>query len=141
MPTPDSPLAGSCACGTVRFQVTADFLTSGYCHCRRCQHRTGTAWSMMALAPSDGFEVTGGAEALSVWTVPSGLPKVFCSHCGGHVYAGDPAAGKGVAVRLGALDGEPGIRPLWHQYVEFAAPWEALPDDGLPRYPGPRPTA
>ena len=40
MPSPEAPLAGSCACGTVQFQVTAEFNTAGYCHCTRCQRRT-----------------------------------------------------------------------------------------------------
>ena len=31
---------------------------------------------------------------------------------------------------------DPGIRPQWRQYVAYAASWEEIPDDGLPRYPG-----
>ncbi len=41
----------------------------------------------------------------------------------------------GVGVRLGALDSDPEIRPSAHQYVAYAAVWEKIPDDGLPRYP------
>ncbi len=37
-------------------------------------------------------------------------------------------------MRLGALDEDPGIRPQWHQYVDYAVSWEEIPDDGLPRY-------
>ena len=37
-------------------------------------------------------------------------------------------------VRLGAFDGDPGVRPSAHQFVAYAAPWEPIPDDGLPRY-------
>jgi hypothetical protein len=39
-----------------------------------------------------------------------------------------------VAVRLGAFDGDPGIRPSVRQFVAYAASWEAIPDDGLERY-------
>ena len=28
-----------------------------------------------------------------------------------------------------------GIRPSIRQFVKYAAPWEPIPDDGLPRYP------
>jgi hypothetical protein len=35
---------------------------------------------------------------------------------------------------MGAFDGEPGIRPGYHQFVAYAVPWEPIPDDGLPRY-------
>ncbi len=37
-------------------------------------------------------------------------------------------------MRLGATDGEAGIRPAAHQFVAYAAPWEPIPDDGLPRF-------
>ena len=39
-----------------------------------------------------------------------------------------------LAVRMGALDQDPGVRPIGHQFVAYAAPWEDIPDDGLPRY-------
>jgi len=37
-------------------------------------------------------------------------------------------------VRLGAIDGDPRIRPSARQFVADAAPWEPIPDDGLPRF-------
>ncbi len=39
-----------------------------------------------------------------------------------------------MSVRLGAFDADPGVRPQWRAYVAYAAPWEPIPDDGLPRY-------
>jgi hypothetical protein len=42
-------------------------------------------------------------------------------------------------VRMGAFDADPGIRPSYHQFVAYAAEWEEIPDDGLPRYPERRP--
>jgi hypothetical protein len=44
-----------------------------------------------------------------------------------------------MSVRLGAFDGDPGVRPAYHQFTAYAAAWEPLPDDGLPRYPETRP--
>ena len=44
-----------------------------------------------------------------------------------------------VSVRLGAVDGDPGIRPRYHAHTATAAVWQPLPEDGLPRYEGPRP--
>jgi hypothetical protein len=45
-------------------------------------------------------------------------------------------AGESVWVRLGGLDGDPGIRPSYRMYVAHAAPWEPIPDDGIPHYDG-----
>ena len=39
------PLMGSCLCGQVRFEVTEPPVSASYCHCTRCQKRTGTAAS------------------------------------------------------------------------------------------------
>ncbi len=41
----DYPLTGGCNCGAVRFEVTAPLVKASYCHCKRCQRRTGTAVS------------------------------------------------------------------------------------------------
>ena len=38
-------------------------------------------------------------------------------------------------VRLGAIDGDPGVRPESRQFVAYAAAWEPIPDDGLERFP------
>ncbi len=139
MPSSDAPLTGGCACGTVRFEVTAAFDTAGYCHCTRCQRRSGALWALSAATTGEHFEVTEGREAVRTWTPPDGLSKSFCGTCGGHVYGGDPD-GPLVAVRLGAVDGDPGIRPQWHSWVESAPAWEPIPDDGLPRFPQRRET-
>jgi hypothetical protein len=136
MPSPDAPLVGSCACGAVRFEVTAPFKTAGYCHCKRCQRRSGALWTLNAIVDTSAIRVLAGEEAIRSWHPGDGLPKAFCGECGGHLYS-DGGAIRGV--RLGAVDGDPGIRPSWHQWVESAPDWEPLPDDGLPRYPQLRP--
>jgi hypothetical protein len=133
MPSPDQPLTGACACGAVRFQVTAPFETAGYCHCKRCQRRSGALWTENAIVPSDGFRFTAGEDAVRTWAPEDGLPKSFCGECGGHV-TGGREDGPFVVVRLGAVDDDPGIRPEWHTWVSSAPDWEAIPDDGLPRF-------
>jgi hypothetical protein len=135
MASPDTPLTGSCACGAIRFEITAPFSSAGYCHCTRCQRRSGTLWALNGILDASAFRLVEGADAVRTWQPPNGMPKNFCAHCGGHVFAGDPDSGPVVGIRLGAIDGDPGIRPLWHQWVDSAPDWEPLPDDGLPRFP------
>ncbi len=64
---------------------------------------------------------------------------MFCVHCGSALFSCKPDSHDYTGVRLGALDGDPGVRPDTHQFVAYAACWEALPDDGLPRFPEARP--
>ncbi len=138
-PSPERPLQGGCLCGSVRYEITAPFLSAGYCHCTRCQRRTGTGSSVNGRVPQSGFRLLAGAERLKVYSPPEGgARKLFCSECGSAVFSGDPLADEQVAVRLGTLDGDPGIRPQYRMFVDFAAPWDPPPEDGLTRHPGPR---
>jgi hypothetical protein len=138
MPSPDAPLTASCACGTVRIEVTAPFTTAGYCHCTRCQHRSGVPWALSAMTSADAVRVVAGAAAVRTWRPEGGFPKSFCVECGGHVFAGEPGGDGMVGVRMGALDGDPGIKPEFHQWVSSNPPWIEIPDDGLPRIAGSR---
>jgi hypothetical protein len=127
--------AGRCGCGAVRFEVTAPFASAFYCHCTRCQRRTGTGAAASARAQPGSFRVVAGEDHLRRWTLADGFDKVFCGLCGSALFAQSPADPEVVAVRLGAVDGDPGVRPSYRQFVAYAAPWEQIPDDGLPRFP------
>jgi hypothetical protein len=134
-PTPALPLTGGCNCGAVRFEVSEPFLAATYCHCTRCQRRTGTAASANARTAPGSFRIVQGEDRVRAWRPESGAAKYFCGDCGSALFSatdGDPPA---IGVRLGAVDGDPGIRPSVHQFVAYAAAWEEIPDDGLPRYP------
>jgi hypothetical protein len=126
-------VTGSCACGTVRFEVTQPFETAGYCHCKRCQRRSGALWSLNATVGPEALRIVAGEDAVRTWRPESGFPKSFCGQCGGHLWSGD-AGTPVVAIRLGTVDGDPGIRPQWHQWLDSAPDWEPIPDDGLPRF-------
>lgn len=135
-----TPLPGGCLCGAVRFECTEPPQGAGYCHCTRCQRRTGTAWSANARVDGRGLRLISGQGKLRAWRHPDGgHEKLFCAECGSHVMSRDPDEHSHVSVRLGAFDGDPGVRPSFHQYVAYAAPWEPLQEDGLPRYPESRP--
>jgi hypothetical protein len=130
----DLPLTGGCLCGGVRFRVDAPLVVATYCHCTRCQRRTGTAASAQARIQPGSLTVTKGEELIRTYAPPDGFPKLFCGACGSALWSQSPDDPGIISIRLGAFDGDPGIRPSLHQFVAYAAPWEPLPDDGLPRY-------
>ncbi len=132
---PDLPLTGGCNCGGVRFEIDAPLTGAGYCHCTRCQRRTGTGASVQAWPEPGSFRIVAGEELLAAWEPSDGWAKLFCSRCGSSVMSRNPADPDEVSVRLGVFDGDPGVRPQSRQFVAYAAPWEPLPDDGLPRFP------
>jgi hypothetical protein len=137
---PELPLTGGCLCGGVRFEIDEAPQSASYCHCTRCQRRTGTAASAQARVPAGALRIVEGAELVGEWAPPDGWPKCFCSACGSALWSRDPQ-GTVLGVRLGAFDSDPGVRPSYRQYVAYAAAWEEIPDDGLPRFPERRPPA
>jgi hypothetical protein len=126
-------------CGGVRFEVGAPLVSAGYCHCKRCQQRTGAAASPQARVAPGSLRIVAGEGLLRSYRPPDGFEKLFCGECGSALFSRSPGDTSLVSVRLGAFDGDPGIRPSTRQWVDSAAAWEPIPDDALPRYPGPRP--
>jgi hypothetical protein len=137
----DIRLTGGCLCGGVRFEVTKPPLYASYCHCTRCQRRTGTAASPQARLAPGSLRIVAGDDLLRAYEPPGGFPKVFCSVCGSALWSRHPTDAEIINVRLGAFDSDPGIRPAYRAFVAYAAAWEPIPDDGLPRYPEARPRA
>jgi hypothetical protein len=136
----DFPLTGGCNCGAVRFEVTEPLAAASYCHCTRCQRRSGAAASANAHPAPGTFRIVTGEDRLRAWKPDDGGEKWFCGDCGSAIFTRNPGQADASGVRMGAFDGDPGIRPSVRQFVAYAAPWEPIPDDGLPRYPERRPT-
>jgi hypothetical protein len=132
---PELPLTGGCGCGAVRFEVSSPLVAALYCHCTRCQRRTGTGASASGAVDPGSFTLLSGVDALRAWKPANGWEKWFCGECGSAIFSRHPTDHTRMSIRLGAFDGDPGIRPSVRQFVAYAAPWEPIPDDGLPRHP------
>ena len=131
-------LTGGCLCGAVRFEIAEPFEHAQYCHCTRCQRRSGTAASPGASTRS--LSIVQGEDVIASYDPgDGGWLKSFCSVCGSALWSQPPDDDSVHGVRLGAIDGDPGVRPSARQYVAYAAVWEPIPDDGLPRHPERRP--
>jgi hypothetical protein len=85
------------------------------------------------------FRLLQGDELLRSYETPGHANKVFCSTCGSSLFGGTWPAGPEVSIRLGTLDGDPGIRPQFHTFVASKAAWDEITDN-LPRYPAGLPT-
>jgi hypothetical protein len=126
-------------CGAVRYEVSAPPEYAGYCHCTRCQRRTGGAASISARLQPGSFSIHAGADHIGVYAPDEGFEKAFCKECGSALFSRNPDDPEQISVRMGTFDDDPGVRPSYRQYVAYAAPWEPIPDDGLPRHPERRP--
>jgi len=133
-------MTGRCLCGRVRFELTERPGVWGYCHCTRCQRRTGTAASPNAAIDASWLRILSGEELIRAFRPPDGFDKLFCSECGSGLFSRNPQDPSVMGVRLGALDEPPDGPPSWRQHVGSAASWEPIPEDGVPRFDGRRTT-
>ena len=135
----DPSTTGSCLCGGVRFVLSEPATDAGYCHCTRCQARTGSAASAQARIDGRTFQLLEGEELVKCWRPSdSGFEKCFCRECGAHLFSRNPDDPTQMSIRMSAFDDDPGVRPSWRAFVADAAPWEPIPDDGLERFEGPK---
>lgn len=128
-------LSGRCLCGAVSFEIDQPAHGAAYCHCTRCQRRTGTAASASAQIDGSGFRILSGEQLVKTWRHPDGgWEKGFCGECGAHLFSRDPDDRSQMGIRMSAFDGDPGVRPSHRSFVAYAAEWEPIPDDGLERF-------
>lgn len=127
--------AGGCACGAIRFEITAPFIGVGACHCTDCQKISGGGPNYVALTPKGALAVTKGEVKLYHRSGDSGgkVARAFCSDCGTPLWA-IPEQQPFTTVKLGALDDNSDLAPAIHVYAASAPRWHAI-DDGLPCFP------
>ena len=123
---------GCCACGQVRYRLTADPIVVHCCHCLSCQRETGSAFVINAIFESGHVEVLEGrAERVPTPSASGkGQDIVRCPTC--HValwshYAG--AGDKAAFIRAGTLEEPAAVIPDVHIFIRSKLPWVALPDD------------
>jgi hypothetical protein len=127
-------LSGSCLCGGVRFEATVPFERVVHCHCASCKKLSGGSGTVNGRVRSEAVRIVAGEELLRTFQPAEGTSKTFCSRCGSNLFGAGWPESEYASVRLSAFDSAPEQRPQAHIFVRSVAPWETLPDDGLPRH-------
>jgi hypothetical protein len=117
-------ITGGCLCGRVRYTVTGEPAFSGLCHCRNCQHYTGSAFEALIAFPAASVSVQGELKTYDD-TGDSGQPvhRRFCPNCGSGV-VNEVDVLPGVTIVLaGTLDDPAAFKPTMDVYWSSAQPW------------------
>jgi hypothetical protein len=125
-------LQGRCACGAVRYKLTADPLIVHACHCLDCQRITGGAFVINLWIESRFVEAD--RSGLKSYTLKGGSGKkhelFFCPTCGTYVWSKyHIAPGDCLFVRAGTLDDPSVVKPDVHIFTRSKVPWLELPPD------------
>jgi len=65
-------------------------VVASYCHCKRCQRRSGTAASASAHPAPGTFQIVAGEDRLRVWKPDGGGEKWFCGDGGSLLFGRNP---------------------------------------------------
>lgn len=130
-------IQGSCLCGGVRFEIAKAVGPFELCHCKRCRKTSGSAFASCVGVEAADYRLLAGAELIQSYDAPilhapPAYRVAFCRRCGAPVPDPPPGAGW-FEVPAGLLEGDPGIAPDKHIYVEHRAPWFEIADV-LPRF-------
>ncbi len=138
-PTSPGIVSGSCACGSMRFEIDGQPLRMHHCHCGRCRRARGAAHATNVIYRLEALRYTAGEEMLTDFDLPGArfFGTSFCRNCGGAMPRRSASRGV-VVVPVSSLDSDPQIHPLAHQFVAAKAPWFDI-HDGVPQYPGAAP--
>jgi len=124
-------LKGGCACGAIRYELTASPLIVHACHCRDCQRVTGSAFVINIWIERKHVRTVSGEPGSFRLKGGSGRRHdvFFCDACGTHLWSRyHRAPGDCLFVRAGTLDDPGAVTPDVHIYTRSKLPWIVLPE-------------
>jgi hypothetical protein len=125
-------LRGSCLCGKVSYEISGKLSGALNCHCSMCRKAHGAAFRSRARVNAADFKWIKGEDLITWFESSPGTQRGFCSRCGSPLLSRfDNKSSYGLP--LGALDDDPGVKPLMHVYVASKAPWHDI-TDALPQF-------
>ena len=125
--------SGSCHCGAVRFEVSAQIDELTTCDCSLCVKKN----AVMAKVYEDALTVTAGEEALSLYQWNTRRAKhYFCNRCGIYTFHRKRSAPDHYGVNVFCLDNFD-VASMPVRATEGAS-MTLAPDGARSEWPGPR---
>lgn len=97
-------MKGGCYCGDLRFEITADPVHKGQCHCRECQYFASGGMNYYFVVPETAFAYVQGTPATFTRTdLEDPVTREFCGRCGTPILTRRPRFPMAI-VKAGVLD-------------------------------------
>ena len=137
-----SSITGGCACGGIRYEVSAEPLVAFNCHCLDCKKATGSAYVTAIAVPAAALKIIGVEPKYHQLKGESGntMSRGFCPECGSRLFSKNSANTEAIGIHVGSLDDPGAHRPTMDIWTASAQPWEAMNPE-LPKLPKGFPTS
>ena len=120
-------MKGSCLCGSITFDVTAQPEGYAVCHCTQCRKQSGHVWAS-AHVPDDALKLSGPVH----WYQSSDKARRgFCPTCGAFLFW-KHSDDDHISFSLGSLDGPTGVALAKHIFTAEKGDYYDI-TDGLPQ--------
>ncbi|MCK5121957.1 MAG: GFA family protein [Methylococcales bacterium] len=128
------PITGGCLCGAVKYEILAEPIGAGNCHCRTCQKSVGTTYFPALFVPYHALKITGAYKEYPT-TSDSGntVHRGFCPECGTSLFGRNSATDKIRPVNAATLDNPSIYKPHMDFWVSEAQSWDTM-DPDLPKF-------
>lgn len=126
--------SGSCLCGAVRYEISAEVTHFYHCHCSRCRKASGTGHATNLIVRPGTVTWHSGEDRIREYKVPEAerFTNRFCEVCGGRVPRIAPDGSLGV-IPAGSLDHDIDRVPNGRIFQGSRAAW-SCDDQPLPRF-------
>ena len=128
----ESPVAGACLCGAVRFEVELPTVFCAHCHCTMCQRNHGAAYVTWIGVPRDQLRVLSGADGLTRYASSEHGSRSFCATCGTSLFCENAQHPERVDIPLANMLAAVDRAPQLHVHFGTRAAWIDV-TNALPR--------
>ncbi len=129
-------IKGSCLCGNVTYESTAEPIMIAACHCTHCRKQSGSAFSVNIGVPADSVTLSG--DSLKTYTdmgaSGKNILRKFCGDCGSPILSYVTAADGLYFIKVGSLDDSSWVVPGAEIWCDSKVNWGTLSEE-LPKMP------
>ena len=118
--------AGSCLCGSVRYQVTGPVRDITACHCSQCRKQSGHFWASSAAADSD-FQLLN-EDGLTWFRSSDFAVRGFCANCGSALFWKKDGEDR-ISFSSGSLDKHPGLTLSKNIFTDDKGDYYTIPGE------------
>jgi hypothetical protein len=122
----------------VRYRLEEAPYDTGWCHCRICQHVSGSGGMVFATVHRDRYRVTAGSDHVGSFASTAFGSRTFCRQCGSPLTIHVRHQPDEIDISVGTLDDPEEVQPAFHLYAAEAPSWMPMMAF-LPRYRALRP--